>query len=129
MIALSAGVTVNVARRPPSQGIGISLGHRPENVTFHAAQGEQRQECSDNDRRSKKDRTRDVGSSTQDRVFFYAHHGFGRNRALLFRGQLRRMRQTPEDRLHRDDGAVHDQAEIDGADGQQICRTPRAIPG
>ncbi len=33
-----------------------------------------------------------------------------------------RLRQAPEDRLHHDDGGIDDQAEIDGADRQQVCR-------
>ena len=59
----------------------------------------------------------------------------GQNRGAACRQRLavgwltrRVMREMAEDVLHHDDGAVDDDAEIDGADRQQIGGIPRAAP-
>ena len=102
------------------QRIGIGPRHRPEDVAFDAAQGEQRQERRDDDGGGKEDRPRHVGGGREDGMALHAHGGVVGDMALLGFRKRGGLRQPAEDRLHHDHGGVHDQPEIDGADRQQV---------
>src|SRR4029077_9896079 len=95
-------------------------GHRTENVAFDAAQGEQRNEGRDDDGRGEEDRPRYVSSRSEDGVVLHRHHGSRRNLGELALRKRFGVRQPTEDRLHHDHGGIDDQAEIDGADRQQV---------
>ena len=105
------------------QGIGIGLGHRPEDMAFHAAHGEQRNEGGDDDTGGKEDRAIDAGRGGGDFLQAAGEPRIGHRigRVVAF---LAAMGETSVDRLHHDDRGIDDQSEIDGADGEQIGRFP-----
>ena len=97
------------------QRVGIGPRHRPEDLAFDALHREQRQEGRDRDDHRKEDRLVDLDGAGQDPVQLVAEP----RRAIG--GHPRRvMGDVAEDVFHHDHGAVDDDAEVDGADRQQI---------
>jgi hypothetical protein len=95
------------------QRVGVSPRHRPENLAFHALHREQRQEGSNRDDDREEDRLVDFDCGGEDPVQPVA--------AACIRWMTGGvMRQVAENVFHHDDGAIDDDAQIDGADRQQI---------
>ncbi len=105
------------------QRIGVGLGHRPENVPLHAAQGEQRDEGRDDDAGGEEDRPVDGGGGIEDLQHLAAQRvgrPFARQRlGVTLR---RRLGEPAEDGLDHDHGRVDDQPEVDRADREEIGR-------
>ena len=99
------------------QRVGVGLGHRPEDVALDARHREQRQEADDDDRRREEDRPVHLGAGDGDGA---EPPGQAARRRLTL-GMVR-LGQMPEHVLDHDDGGVDDQAEIDGAERQQVGR-------
>ena len=97
------------------QRIGIGPRHRPEDLALHALHREQRQEGRDRDDHRKQDRLVDLDGAGQDPAELVAEP-----RRAIRRHPRRMMGDLAEDVFHHDHGAVDDNAEIDGADRQQI---------
>jgi hypothetical protein len=93
------------------QRISVSARHRPEYLAFHALHREQRQEGGDGDDHRKQDCFVDLHRGGEDAVQPVAQAGLAAGH-----GADRVMGQMAEDVLHHDDGAVDNDAEIDGAD-------------
>ena len=107
----------------PSKRIGIGPRHRPEDLAFDALHREQRQEGRDRDDDRKEDRLVDLDRAGQDPVQLVAEP----RRTLRCRPR-RVMGDMAEDVFHHDHGAVDDDAEVDGADRQQVGGLSRATP-
>src|SRR6185369_13737879 len=96
------------------QGVGVGTRHRAENLTLDALHGEQRDEGGDGDDHREEDGFVDFDCCREDAVQPVAHAG------VFIRMARRMMGEVAEDVLHHDHGAVDDNAEIDGADRQQV---------
>ena len=105
------------------QRIGVGPRHRPEDLAFHALHREQRQKRCDGDDDRKEDRLVDLDRAGQDPASLSLSLG---SRSGGSRGVV--MGDLAEDIFHHDHGAVDDDAEIDGADRQQVRGLARASP-
>ena len=94
-------------------------------MSLDAGQSEQRHEARDDDGGGEEDRLADLGGGDRNdsrlaaKAAAHAHAVQGARPVTQVRGGFGQM---PEDVLHHDDGGIDDQAEIDGADRQQIRR-------
>src|ERR1700674_3252976 len=91
-------------------GVADGIGQRIEQFRLDPIEREQRQIGGDDDRRGKKDRPRHLARGVAD-------VGLGQR---LIRVRL----AAAEDRFQHHDRAVNDDAKVDGAERQQICRNP-----
>ncbi len=103
-------------------GIGVGFRHRAKNMALDAAEREQGHECRDDDGGGEKDALAHLGCRMRDEPRFAAQPGRG---ALAMHD--RRLETFPgwlghpaHDVFHHDHGCIHDQAEIDGADREQV---------
>ena len=99
--------------------VGIGARHGAEDLAFHALHGEEREEGGDRYDDGEEDRLVDLHRGGEDAVELVRQSG------LAVRRRLRCVpRKMTEDVLHHDDGGIDDDAEIDGADGQEIGGFP-----
>ena len=92
-----------------ADGEGVGRRHRREDDAGHAGHGEEREEGDADDQRGERHRPGDLASAGQD--------------ALLHR-PFAVVAEVPEDVLHHDDRRVDDDAEVDGAERDEIRRGP-----
>ena len=93
----------------PRQGEGDRPGHGPEQATFHALQREDGHVGGDDNRDGVEDRPLHLVGGPLDLLGNGLVAGIG-------------MREQADDVLHHDDGALHDHAEIERAQRQQVGR-------
>ena len=98
------------------QRIGIGARHRAEDLALDALHGEQRQERRDGDDHREEDRLVDLDGARSGCGAACRSSRASRSGCL----RARMVRQMAEDVLHHDDGRIDDDAEIDGADRQQV---------
>src|SRR5581483_11423817 len=96
------------------QRIGVGARHRPEDLALDALHGEQRQDRRDRDDHREEDGAVDLDRGGEHAVQLVAQPAFAAELVARVMGQM------AEDVLHHDDGAVDDDAEVDGADRQEI---------
>src|SRR5262245_23480576 len=103
------------------QGVGVGLRHRPEDVAFDSAQGEQRNEARDDDAGGEEDRAIDRKRRLKNRQQLAAQPGRRRcDRPNRSHGAY--LPETTEHALDQDHGGIHDQPEVDGTDRQEVGR-------
>ena len=114
----------------------IGLRHGAEDLAFHALHGEERDECRHRDRGGEEDRLVDLQGADKDQTKAIGPQltarRIGRSgrigpkpslgkvlqgRLLFFRSRL----EIPEYVLDQDHRRIDDDAEVDGADRQQVC--------
>src|SRR6185312_14380220 len=116
------------------QSVGIGSRHRTEDLALDALHGEQRDEGRDDDRGREEHRSVDLQRADQDQSQPVGPRRVGR-RGVVAPALLGQMLQLPLsifrrclkvaiDILDQDDCGIDNDAEIDCADGQQICVFP-----
>ncbi len=112
---LRTGISASAMRSDPATANMTVERHRLEHLSFDAAEEEDGNVHEKDDQDAEEDRSRDFRAGLADR-------------APASSPGSRLRRQPPEDVFHHDDRAVHDQAEVDGAETHQVARDAEPVP-